>query len=228
MKGKVIVITGGSRGLGRALAELLIGKGATVVISSRHQAEIEVLAKEIGATGWACDVTDEKSVIRLTDETVKKFGRIDIWINNAGIWLPKTPLEEIDMKRGHELFEVNLFGTVYGSRQALIQMKKQGTGTIVNIVSSAALKGRPGQTMYSASKHAAKGFTDSLREETKGSGILIIGAYPSGFKSHLFDEHKPDEFGDFMSPESVAERIVENLMKKEPETEQILKRPGQA
>jgi short-subunit dehydrogenase len=227
MEGKVIVITGASRGLGKALGQVLAEKKATVVISSRDRKEIEAMAKEIGATGIACDVTKEKDVIRIAEETVKKFGHIDIWINNAGVWLPHATIEETDMKRAHDVFEVNLFGLAYGSREAVIQMKKQGYGTIVNIISTSALKGRPKSTIYSASKHAAKGFTDSLREELNESGITVIGIYPGGIKTHLFDEKKPDEFGDFMTPEFVADKIVENLLKDNPDTDIILKRPGQ-
>lgn len=227
MKDKVIVVTGASRGLGEVLSQTLTTKGAKVVMVARNEAELQKNAERIGAMAIVADVTKEADLKKVCEETVKKFGRIDIWINNAGIWLPKSPLEEVDMNRAHDLFEVNMFGTAYGSRVALIQMKKQGSGMIVNIVSSAALTGRPQQTIYSASKHAAKGFTDSLREEIKDTNIKVIGIYPGGFKSNLFDEAKPADFDQYMSTEFVAEKILENLEKEIPDPELILKRPGQ-
>ena len=227
MENKVVVITGASRGLGKAIAQVLASKKAKVVVSGRDKKDLQQVAKEIGATAIVADVTKEKDVLKLAYDVVAKFGQIDIWVNNAGIWLPRAPIEEVDMKRAHDMFEVNLFGTVYGARAALAQMRKQGHGTILNIVSTSALTGRPLSSMYSASKYAARGFTDSLREEIKGEGITVIGAYPGGIKTHLFDEKIPDDYSDYMTPESVAQKIVENLEKTIPETEIIIRRPSQ-
>jgi short-subunit dehydrogenase len=106
-------------------------------------------------------------------------------------------------------------------------MKKQGYGMIVNVISTSALQGRPNSAIYSASKHAARGFTDSLREEVREAGITVIAIYPGGIKTNLFDEKKPADFDKFLSPEPVAEKIVENMEKKDPEPEMIIKRPGQ-
>lgn len=227
MKDKVIIITGASRGLGESLAVILAGKGAHVVVSGRNTAELEKVACTISGTAMTVDVTKEQEVVNLINQTVKKFGRIDILINNAGIWLPRASLEETDMERSHDMLEVNLFGTVYGVRAVLPHMRKQGKGMIVNVVSTSALAGRPMSAMYSASKHAQRGFTDSMREELKGTSISVIGIYPGGIKTHLFDESKPADFAEFMTPEYVAQKIVDNLEKNTPETELILKRPGQ-
>jgi NADP-dependent 3-hydroxy acid dehydrogenase YdfG len=227
MKDKIVVITGASRGLGKTLAEMLREKGARLVIGARNKEELDALAKKIDALPVVMDVTKEKDVQKLSLKAVKKFGRIDIWINNAGVWPPKAPLENVDMKLAHQVFEVNFFGPAYGSRAALIQMKKQGSGTIVNIISTAALLPRPEQTIYAASKHATKGFTDSLRDEVKNTPLKIIAIYPGGFQSHLFDKAKPLNFNEYMTTEEVAEKIIGNLLKAEPLPELILKRPGQ-
>ena len=240
LKDKVVVITGASRGLGKALAQVLSAKGAKLVISGRSVNDLDAVAKEVGAVPVVVDVTKESDVEHLAEVAVSEFGRIDIWINNAGLWLPKAPAEDIDMKKAHELLEVNLFGTVYGSRVAIKNMKstkspKNGKGsgqnsggTIVNIVSTSALQGRPNQSVYAASKHAAKGFTDSIREELAAIGeITVIGVYPGGIKTNLFDADKPGDFADFMSPESVAQKIVGNLEADKPELEQVLRRDGQ-
>ena len=232
LDGKVVVITGASRGLGKSLAQALAKKGAKLVISGRSEKDLKDVAKETGAIPVVADVTKEGDVIALAKAAYDKFGHIDIWINNAGLWLPKSPVGEIDMKKAHELIEVNLFGTIYGSRVAIENMKDSG-GTIVNIISTAGLQGRSGQSIYSASKHALRGFTDSIRLElaenvdTAAAGITVIGVYPGGIKTNFFDAAKPADFDDFMSPDFVADKIIENLEKEKPETEQILKRPGQ-
>ncbi len=227
MKDKVVVITGGSRGLGECIARLLISKGAKVVISDIDVSQLQKTSVELGATAIVADVTKEPDMQSLAQQTVAQFGQIDLWINNAGIWLPRAPAEEIDMKRAHELFEVNLFGTMYGSRAALAQMKKQSSGTILNIISTSALQGRPNSSVYCASKYAIRGFTDSLRLELADKGISVTAVYPGGMKTHLFDESKPDDFDEYMSPDLAADKIVENLEKTVPDPELVLKRPGQ-
>lgn len=229
MKNKTIVITGASKGLGASLAELLVVRGAKAVISARDAESLNEVATKTGAVACVADVTKPEDMIKLAEFAEKTYGPIDIWINNAGIWLPKTSFEDIDMARAHNLIEVNLFGTMYGCRAVIGGMKKRGQGMIVNIVSTSALSGRPGQTAYSSSKYAARGFTDSLREELKeeGSPIKVIGVYPGGIKTHLFDERPPAEIADFMTPESVAEKIITNLELDQPEMEQVIRRPGQ-
>lgn len=231
LKDKIIVITGASRGLGEVLAKDLATKGAKLVIAGRNTEELNSVAKSIaGSTevlAVSTDVTKEVEVKSLAQKTVEKFGRIDIWINNAGLWLPRGIVEEIDISKAHDILEVNLFGTAYGSREAIRVMKKQKAGLIVNIVSTAALQGRPEQAFYSASKHAERGFTDSIREELKDLNIKVIGIYPGGIKTHLFDEQKPADFAEFMEPEYVCQKIIENLEKDNPLDEIVLRRPGQ-
>jgi NAD(P)-dependent dehydrogenase (short-subunit alcohol dehydrogenase family) len=171
------------------------------------------------------DVTKEDEVKNLATSAVSKFGKIDIWINNAGVWLPLSPIEEVDMKRFHDMIEVNLFGTVYGSKMALIQMKKQGYGLILNVVSSSALAGRANLSAYTTSKFAEKGFTECLREEARLAGIEVVAVYPGGMKTALFDEKPPAEYEDYMDPEEVAQKIIGNLLSEKPQVDQIIKRP---
>lgn len=227
MENKIIVITGASHGLGKSLAEILASQKAQVVISARNGDELNAVAKNIGATAIVGDVTKEADMQNLVQQTISKFGRIDIFINNAGVWLPKSFIEDTDMKRAHDVFEVNLFGVAYATRAVLPEMKKENKGMIVNIVSTSALEGRPQQTIYSASKFAARGFTESLREELKETDIKVLGVYPGGIKTHLFDESAPAELNDFMTPESVAEKIVANISSVSPELNQTIRRPGQ-
>ena len=221
---KVVVITGGSSGIGKALATALIAHGNQVVISSRNKAELDAVAQEIGATAFPADVTNSGDVMALARFVLEKFERIDVWVNNAGIWMPHALLQDLDLERVKKLFEVNVYGLMYGSKTALIEMLREGSGTIVNISSTSGLSGRPGSSGYAASKWAVRGFTDSLREEVKGTSIKVLTVYPGGTQTHLFDEAKREDYQDFMTPESVAEKIVANLESETPEQELIIKR----
>lgn len=219
LDGTVVVITGASKGLGRSLAKGFVAEGCKVVISSRDEASITKTAKEVGAAGFATDVQYEDQVIALAEEAVKLYGRIDIWINNAGIWQPYANFEDVDWKRAHNMFETNLFGLVYGSKAALLDMKRRNSGAIINILSTSALRGRPRSTAYAASKWAGRGFSDSLREELKDSGIKILSVYPGGMKTELFNEDPHPEYDKFLDPDVVTKRVIENLKKDSPDTE---------
>lgn len=224
LKNKVVVITGSTKGLGKALASVFLSEKAKVIISARSKKEVEEVSKEIGAIPFAGDVTKENDMKNLVNFSVKKFGKIDIWINNAGIWLPHKPIEETNWKRAHDLMEVNLFGTVYGSKIALAQMRKQDFGLIVNIISTSGLNGKINETAYCASKFAATGFTQSLMKEVNETKIKVLGVYPGGMRTNLFDESKPKNYAEFMDPNFVAEKIVQNLKLKKPKAELIIKR----
>ncbi|MFA5777948.1 MAG: SDR family oxidoreductase [Candidatus Paceibacterota bacterium] len=222
LKDKVIVITGGSKGLGKALALCFLKDGSRVVVCSRNEEELKNLESEI--VGVKVDVTKENEIQALAEKVVSDFGRIDIWVNNAGIWLPHKPIEETDWKRAHDLMEVNLFGTVYGSKISLAHMRKQGFGSIVNIISTSGLDGKVNETAYCASKFAASGFTKSLMKEVDGEKIKVFGVYPGAMQTNLFDENKPQNYDEFMDPNFVAEKIIDNLKLEKPEEEIIIKK----
>jgi len=224
MENQIIVITGGSSGLGKGLAKLLVSKGYKVVTCARDNEELDKAAHETGATPFVADVTKEGDMQALADFAVSSFGRIDVWINNAGIWMPHAPFTEMDMDKIKSLFDVNVFGVMYGSKYALLQMQKQRNSILVNIISTSGLSGRPTSSGYSASKWAVRGFTDSIREENKNSGIRIVSVYPGGMRTQLFNEQKPAEIEEYMSVESVAEKIVSNLELDSPEEQQIIRR----
>ncbi len=219
LQDKIVVITGGTKGLGRSLAETLKQKQAHVIICSSKEYD------EQGFDFIKADVSNEEEIRSLVKRVVDQFGRIDIWINNAGIWVPHCPIEKLDINRVREMNEVNIIGTIIGSKHALVQMRKQGVGMIVNILSTSALEGRAGSSGYCASKYGATGFTKSLRKETEGSDIKIISIYPGGMKTHFFDEKKPENYDSYMEPSYVAEKIITNLENGQPEEEIIIKRP---
>ncbi len=221
LKDKIVVITGGSKGLGQALALCFLKNDSKVVICSR-EGKIENFKS--GIIGIKADVRKENELKALVKEVIKKFGKIDIWVNNAGIWLPHKPIEETDWERAHDLMEVNLFGMVYGSKTALTQMRKQNFGLIINIISTSGLDGKINETAYCASKFAATGFTKSLMKEVSGEKIKVLGVYPGGMQTNLFNESKPQNYIEFMDPNFVAGEIINNLQKKEPVEELIIKR----
>ncbi len=224
LKGKVVVITGASRGLGAELAKALAKQGAKLVISARKQVELKQIASETNAVPVYCDVSDEKTVEQLAETAISKFNRIDIWINNVGIWIAHAPIEEVNSDRIKQLIEVNLLGTIYGCKAALRQMKKQKTGAIISILSTSALEGKKGSAAYAASKWGLIGFMKSIRLEAALFGIKVISIYPGGMKTHFFDEQKPEDYFNYMEPAKVAEKVVENLLLDAPEEELILRR----
>jgi NAD(P)-dependent dehydrogenase (short-subunit alcohol dehydrogenase family) len=219
MKDKIIIITGAGKGLGKTMADMLTAKGATVISSGR----------QIESPGIKADVTREEDLSNLMNEVINKYGKIDIWINNAGVWLPKKPIENFSANEVQDLFQTNFFGTFFGMRVAIRQMKEQKYGTIVNICSTTAFDGMNGSSgsAYVSSKYAIRGLTNCIRDELKDTNISVIGVYPGGFKSDLFNKTKPENFDEFMSVESVAEKIVKNLEQETPDFQLIIKRPGQ-
>jgi short-subunit dehydrogenase len=173
---QVIVVTGASSGIGRATAEMAAAKGAAVVISARSRGAIEEIANEINqkggrATAIVADVKSEEDMHRLAQEAVQTFGRIDTWVNNAGVSI-YGKLTDISGEDAHELFEINLWGVFNGSRAAIQHLKDQG-GTLINVGSTLSERAIPVQGIYSASKHAVKGFTDALRMELEHDKLPI-------------------------------------------------------
>jgi NAD(P)-dependent dehydrogenase (short-subunit alcohol dehydrogenase family) len=221
IKNKIIVITGGANGLGSALSNLLLMKGNKIIIADRLiKKNQKRLNKDLCTI--KTDVTEESDVKKVTDFVVKKFKRIDIWINNAGVWLPHAPIEEISARKVRFLLDVNFFGVFFGSKYALMQMRKQKKGIIVNILSSSALDGGAGSSGYCASKFAASGFTKCLRLETDKDGIAVVSVYPRGMKTNFFNEKRPQAYSNFMDPSYVAKKIIRNLESENPKRDLII------
>ncbi|MEK7063621.1 MAG: SDR family oxidoreductase [Patescibacteria group bacterium] len=222
----IAVITGASKGIGKALAAEYVRRAATVIASGRYKDTLEAAAAEVGALPFVADVTKDDDIEALAAFALQ-HGPIDVWINNAGVWLPHKPGSELDIERVRVMYDTNVLGVMRGTKTALVEMAKIGKGTIVNISSTAGLVGRPTSSGYSSSKWAVRGYSDSIRAECEGSGIRIVAVYPGGTKTHLFDEKLPKDFENFMTPESVAEKIIDNLESATPEMELVIKRPHQ-
>lgn len=166
---QVIVITGASSGIGLATAREAAKRGARVVLAARNGDALAAIERDIRAAGGDAlavptDVGSREQVQHLADEAVRRYGRFDTWVNNAGVGLFGR-LEEASDEDHRKIFETNFWGLVYGSLIAVGHLKVQGGGALINLGSVASELGFPMQGMYAASKHAILGFTDSLREE---------------------------------------------------------------
>jgi NAD(P)-dependent dehydrogenase (short-subunit alcohol dehydrogenase family) len=186
LKGRVAVVTGGGRGLGKAIAARLAEAGADVLIGDREAELASASAQELDARhasriiATAMDVTDSTSIAAAADLAVSKLGGIDIWVNNAGIF-PFVPLTEMTDKVWDDVMAVNTRGVYAGSQQAMRCMTAADKGgVIVNIASTAGFRGvSPGLSAYVASKHAVRGLTRQLAMELAPHGIRVIGVAPT-------------------------------------------------
>lgn len=173
-----ILVTGGSLGIGKATAKLLVDKGARVAVTGRDRDRIEAAAKEIGAHPITADVAKPDDVTRTYDEFLGEFDGLECLINNAGIGVFKT-LEEAEYKDFEDIFSVNVFGAAMMAARALPIFKKQGKGNIVNIGSTAAEKGFERGTIYAASKFALRGMTQCWQAELRRHNIRTFLIDPS-------------------------------------------------
>lgn len=183
-EGKVVVVTGGAQGIGRAIAERFHGEGAAVVVADRAGAE-EAAADMSGgnraaALGVQCDVSSEQETAAMAAAAVDAFGRIDVLVNNAGIYssLQPKPFEELALEEWRALFDVNVFGQFLACKAVVGQMKAQGAGRIVNISSGTPFKGVPFMLHYVASKGAINAITKALAKELAGTGVLVNAVAP--------------------------------------------------
>lgn len=183
LTGKVAVITGGSRGLGLAIAQTYAREGAAVVIASRSSGQVETAVSELRksgakASGIACDVGDLARVRALADHAVQTFGQIDIWVNNAGLAGIYGPTVSVPVERFETVLKTNIFGVYYGSIVALEHMLPRNSGKLINLLG----RGDDGpvkyQNAYASSKIWVKSFTQALAQEHKDSGVGIYAFNP--------------------------------------------------
>lgn len=195
IKGKVVIVTGASSGIGEATARQFGREGAKLVLAARRVDKLEALAQEILAMGSGAetfvvqaDLSKLEDIQSMIKQTLDKFGRIDVLVNNAGFgrldWLENLdPLKDIQAQ-----FDVNVLGVIQTTRQVLPIMIKQRSGHIINMCSMAGLVATPTYTVYAACKHAVHGFSEALRREVKPWGIDVSMIYPGGvvteFQAH--------------------------------------------
>ena len=177
---KVVLITGGSSGIGKSIGEFLHQKGFIVYGTSRNPEKITNSIFPL----VALDVRDKQSIVKCVDEVIQKSGRLDIVINNAGVGIT-GPIEEIPTEEIRNNFETNLFGPIEVMKAVLPQMREQKSGLIINITSIAGYMGLPYRGIYSASKGALELITEALRMEVKSFGIQITNVAPGDFATNI-------------------------------------------
>jgi NAD(P)-dependent dehydrogenase (short-subunit alcohol dehydrogenase family) len=224
-KNKVTIITGASQGFGLALAKAISLQGSRVIISSENKDRLKAAANGLNVDCFRADVTSPKELHELTEYVLGKYGQIDIWINNAGIQIAPSNVEDVDIQKLRRLFDVNFFGYFYGCQAILPILKQQGYGAIVNINSTAGLSGKPGISAYVASKFAIKGLTQSIREEVKDSNIQIYGIHPGGMQTEIYKEKYPADFKEYMSVDYAIKKIMDNFKAAQPELDLLVPRP---
>lgn len=224
-EGKVVVVTGGSGGIGKALVELLLQKGARVATCSRnHKTLYELQTLQAGKPLHiaAADVSKEEDCRDFIEATIKTFGTIDILINNAGVSM-RALFKDADFETLRVLIGVNFWGTVYNTKFALNEIIKN-KGDIIGVSSIAGFRGLPGRTGYSASKFAVNGFLEALRTELMGDGVNVMWVCPgftaSNIRNVALDKNakpqkeNPMDEEKMMSAEECAGYILKAIEKK--------------
>jgi len=209
---RIAVITGGSRGIGLALAKAFFEAGYQVVITGRDPDRLQSAIKQLKTQKAAvlpiqCDVRDPSSVSRLFTEISKKYSRIDVLVNNAGVAHAWAPVEKLPVETWEEVIDTNLTGMFLVTRAALPLM--QSGSTIVNNLSIAAVQPFPGMAAYNASKFGAMGFTQALREDLRKRGIRVLALLPGATDTDIWSQFWPDAPREKMvAPETVAAAVL--------------------
>ena len=196
---QVAVITGGSQGIGYAVAQRMIENGATVLLWDIDANRAEASAKKLGATAIHCDISDWDSVQAATKATESQFDRIDIMVNSAGLAGANATVEEYPIEEWNRIMSVNLNGTFHTNRAVITGMKQRGYGRIVNIASIAGKEGNPNASAYSASKAGVIAFTKSLGKEVADFNIGVNCVTPAAARTAIFDQMSEEHINYMLS-----------------------------
>ncbi|MBI2060310.1 MAG: SDR family NAD(P)-dependent oxidoreductase [Nitrospirae bacterium] len=213
LKGKVALVTGASRGIGRAIAEAYLREGAEVFACARGELDLTSAVREMSREGTirsrAADVSQPDQVGRLLEEVSRAAGRLDVVVNNAGAAGVRVPIERYPADVWEEVVRVNVMSVFLVSREALPLMRKSGGGSIINVSSGVGRKGKALWGAYAVSKFAVEGFTQTLAEEIKPDGIRVNSVNPGATRTRMRAQSYPNE--DPMTlptPESLAPMFV--------------------
>ncbi len=216
LKDKVAIVTGGTKGIGRAIAEALVRESVSVSISARSQTEIDETVRELTAlnlgrvTGFVCDVRDHSEIKSLFAHAVAKFGGLDVLVNNAGIGIFAT-VEEISPEDFRAVLETNLFGVFYCSHEAIPLMKRRGGGYIINISSLAGANPHPRMAAYNASKFGLNGFSEALMQEVRHDGIKVSYIMPGSVNTEFGGDTPSDKNAWQLQPADIAQVVIDLL-----------------
>ena len=218
---KNAIVTGGTKGIGRAIAEALLAEGISVCISARNKSEIEDAVKELNvkelnrgadgkASGFVCDVRDYNQVKALIDYTAKELGGVDILVNNAGIGIFET-VAETSPEDFRAVLETNLFGVFYCCHLAIPEMKRRGGGYIINISSLAGANPHPRMAAYNASKFGLNGFSEALMQEVRHDNIKVSYIMPGSVNTEFGGDAPNSEKSWQLTPHDIARVVVDLL-----------------
>jgi NAD(P)-dependent dehydrogenase (short-subunit alcohol dehydrogenase family) len=229
MKGKVVLITGATSGIGRACAVVFGQAGAQIAFTGRDEARLLETSEQLKSIGISqlairADVGEEADCHRAVEETIQRFGRLDVLINNAGISM-RAVFADASLDVIRRLMQTNFFGTVYTTKYALPFLLKS-QGSVVGVSSIAGYRGLPGRTGYSASKFAMNGFLESLRTELLPQGVHVLTACPGFTASNIRNTalaadgsaqgESPRDEAQMMSSEEVAQHILQAVQARRP------------
>lgn len=215
MKGKIAVVTGGTKGIGRAIAESLLKAGAKVFVCARNKSELkralEKLSESGRVEGEICDVRSEKQVEMMLDEAVRVFGGVDILVNNAGVGFIGSTVEEMSPDDFRQTLETNLFGVFYACHYAIPLMKERGGGYIINISSLAGQNAHPRMAAYNASKFGLNGFSEALMQEVRGDNIKVSYICPGSVNTEFGGDEPSEEKSWQLQPADIAQTVLDLL-----------------
>jgi NAD(P)-dependent dehydrogenase (short-subunit alcohol dehydrogenase family) len=216
IKEKTAVVTGSTKGIGKAIATALVRGNVNVIISSRESPEIELTIAELNkigrgrVVGSVCDVRDYTQVANLFATAVKAFGGVDILVNNAGIGIFAS-VEEMAPEDFRAILETNVLGVYHCCHCAIPLMKQRGGGYIINISSLAGVNAHPRMAAYNASKFGLNGFSEALMQEVRHDGIKVSYVMPGSVNTHFGGDEPSEEQSWQLQPEDVA-RVVLDLL----------------
>ena len=212
LTGKSAIVTGGTRGIGYAIAKALVSAGANVAITGRLESDVENATSELGKigpgtiSGYACDVRNYDAVKSL----LGAFGGVDILINNAGIGIFSS-VESMSPEDFRAVLETNVFGVFYCCHEAIPVMKQRGGGYIINISSLAGANPHPQMAAYNASKFGLNGFSEALMQEVRHDGIKVTYIMPGSVNTEFGGDEPSDQKSWQLQPDDIAEVVIDLL-----------------
>lgn len=212
LNGRVALVTGATGGLGTAIAKKLSENGCNLFLTARSPKKLKALCQCLAtqAEAYECDLTDELQIKNLVRRSMERFGRVDILINNAGVF-PVHPLKEITTDEFDRCFAINIRAPFILCRELIPLMETNGWGRVVNVGSSSAFAGFKNTSAYCASKHALLGLSRSLHDEFRQKNIKVISVNPGSIQTEMGRGVIGQDFETFLRPEDVADYIVYNL-----------------
>jgi NAD(P)-dependent dehydrogenase (short-subunit alcohol dehydrogenase family) len=216
LSGKTAIVTGGTKGIGRAIAKALAGAGALVAITARNEPEIATAVSQLNTSitgrvaGYVCDVRDYEQVKDVFKEFAKEAGGLDILINNAGVGI-FAPVESMSPEDFRTVIETNVSGVFYCCHEAIPLMKQSGGGYIINISSLAGTNAHPQMAAYNASKFGLNGFSEALMQEVRHDGIKVSYIMPGSVNTYFGGDQPSDENSWQLQPDDVAQVVIDLL-----------------